>query len=128
MRGLLACCLVLAVACTPATKPTFDISTVKASPEGDAPTLTGWLQIEGRSFRLYPSTTKPAANAPCLSGVLLSLAGVPTDDMSDRLMSVSGFILDKDDPSAEGAANPCQSDVIITAIEIGYPEPLASRT
>lgn len=128
MRGLLACCLLLVTACTPAAKPTFDIAAVKASPDGDAPTLTGWLLIDGRGFRLYPSSSKPAADAPCLSGVLLSLAGVPTADMSDRVMTVSGFILDKSDPGAEGAANPCQSDVIITALEVGFPEPLASRT
>ena len=88
----------------------------------DAPTLTGWLVIDGRSFRLYPTATKPADNSPCVSGVLLSLAGMPTPDFSDRVMNVSGYVLDKNDPGAEGAANPCQSSVIITAIEVDVPD------
>ena len=35
---------------------------------------------------------------------------------------VSGYVLDKNDPGAEGAANPCQSNVIITAIEVDVPD------
>ena len=83
---------------------------------------TGWLVIDGRSLRLYPTATKPADNSPCVSGVLLSLAGMPTPDFSDRVMNVSGYVLDKNDPGAEGAANPCQSNVIITAIEVSIPD------
>ena len=125
MRRFLACCAMLAAACTapaPAAKPTFDLAGLKPSADGDAPTLTGWLVIDGRSFRLYPTATKPADNSPCVSGVLLSLAGMPTPDFSDRVMNVSGYVLDKNDPGAEGAANPCQSSVIITAIEVDVPD------
>lgn len=37
-------------------------------------------------------------------------------------MTVMGFIYDKADEAAQGAANPCQSGVIIEAIEISVPE------
>lgn len=123
MRGLLAGLAVLATACsTPTAPPTFDIAATRPTGDGDAATLTGWFTFSDRTFRLYPTRTKPADGAPCLSGVLLSLAGVPTPDFNDRPMTVMGFIYDKADEAAQGAANPCQSGVIIEAIEISVPE------
>ena len=125
MRGLLACCVVLAAACTapaPEAKPTFDLAGLQPSADGDAPTLTGWLVIDGRSFRLYPTATKPADNSPCVSGVLLSLAGMPTPDYSDRVMNVAGYVYGEKDDAAQGAPNPCHSAVIVEAIEVSIPD------
>ncbi len=125
MRGLLVCCVMLAVGCSapePAAKPSFDLAGMKPTADGDAATLTGWFTLEGRSFTLHPTLTKPASNAPCLSGVLLSLAGVPTPEYSDRPMTISGYIYDAKDPAAEGAANPCKSGVILEAIDVMVPD------
>ncbi|MEQ1782453.1 MAG: hypothetical protein ABMA14_13910 [Hyphomonadaceae bacterium] len=125
MRGVLACCVLLATGCTapgPAVKPTFDLANLKPSADGDAPTFTGWLVIDGRDFKLYPTAAKPADNDPCVSGVLLSLAGMPTPDFSNRVMNVTGYVFDKIDPGAEGAANPCHSAMIVEAIEVSVPD------
>jgi hypothetical protein len=123
MRGLLACCLMFAAACsTPAAKPTFDLAGMKPTPDGETATLTGWFNLVDRTFRLYPTAAKPANDAPCLSGVLLSLAGMPTPEDSNRPMTVTGYVYAKGDEAAQGAANPCQSGVILEAIEVSAPE------
>jgi hypothetical protein len=126
MRGLLACCVMLAAACTapetPETKSTFDVAGLKPTSDGETATLIGWFKLDGRSFRLYPALTEPEASDACVSGVLLSLAGVPTEDESDRPMSITGFIYDTRDEAASGAANPCNSRVIIAAIEVMRPD------
>lgn len=123
MRGVLVCCMMLAAACSPEAKPSFDIVAVKPTAEGDAATLTGWFRLTDRSFRLYPTLTKPADDAKCISGVLLSLAGVPTAEYSDRPMSISGYVFDAKDEASQGAANPCNSTVILQAIDVMVPEP-----
>ncbi len=123
MRGLLVCCVMLAAGCsTPAAKPTFDVAGMKPTADGETATLTGWFKLDGRSFQLYPTLTKPGANDMCVSGVLLSLAGVPTPEYSDRPMTVSGYVFDAKDEAAEGAANPCKSSVIIEAIDVMVPD------
>jgi hypothetical protein len=125
MRGLLACCALFVAGCSapePVAKPSFDLAGMKPTADGDAATLTGWFTLEGRAFTLYPTLTKPASNAPCLSGVLLSLAGMVTPEYTNRPMTVSGYVFDAKDPAAEGAANPCQSSVIIEAIDVMVPD------
>ena len=123
MRGLLVCCVMLAAGCsTSAAKPTFDLAGMKPTADGDAATLTGWFKLEGHSFQLYPTMTRPGANDACVSGVLLSLAGVPRAEDSDRPMTVSAFVYDAKDDAAEGAPNPCHSAVIVEAIEVSVPD------
>ena len=121
MRGLFVLSLILVAGCTPPAPPTFDLAGLKPTADGETATLTGWFKLDGRSFTLTPSATKPADNAACLSGVLLSLAGNPTPEYSDRTMTVSGYVYDAKDDAAEGAANPCHSGVIIEAIEVSTP-------
>lgn len=113
--------LMLAGCAPPAAPPTFDVAGLKPTPDGDTATLTGWFRFTDRSFTLTPSKTKPADGAPCLSGVLLSLAGVPTPDFNDREMSVTGYVFGVADDAAQGAANPCNSQVILEAIEVSTP-------
>lgn len=123
MRGILICSVLLAAACSPEAKPSFDIAAVKPGGEGDTATLTGWLVLNDRSFQLYPTLTKPAEGATCISGVLLSLAGMPPPEYSNRPMSISGYVFDAKDDAAQGAANPCGSSVILEAIDVMVPEP-----
>lgn len=125
MRGLLVCCVMLAAGCSapaPAAKASFDLAGLKPTADGETATLTGWFTLEGRAFTLTPTLTKPGADAACLSGVLLSLAGAPTPDYSGRPMTVSGYVYDAKDEAAEGAANPCKSSVIIEAIDVMVPD------
>lgn len=125
MRGVLVCCVMLAMAgCqAPAEKPSFDLPGLKPTADGETATLTGWFRLNDRSFSLYPTLTKPADNAPCLSGVLLSLAGNPTPEYSDRPMTISGYVFGEKDDAAQGAANPCKSSVILEAVDVTVPEP-----
>ena len=125
MRGLLICCVLLAVGCSapaPAAKPSFDLAGVKPTADGEVATLTGWFKLSDRSFQLYPTLTKPGATDACVSGVLLSLAGVPTAEDSDKPMTISGYVYGEKDDAAQGAANPCHSSVIIEAIEVAVPD------
>ncbi len=123
MRGGLACCVMLAAACSaPAPKPTFDIAVVKPTPDGETAALTGWFELEERSFKLYPSMSKPAGDAACLSGVLLSLAGMPPPEYTNRPMTISGYVYGATDEANAGAANPCGSSVIIQAVDVMTPE------
>ncbi len=122
MRGLLVCLVMLAGCSVPTVKPTFDAAGMMPTPDGETATLTGWFKLDGRSFQLYPTTTKPAAKDACVSGVLLSLAGIPTSGESDRPMTISGYVYDAKDDAAQGAANPCQSAVIVEAIEVAIPD------
>lgn len=123
MRGFLVCCVMLAAGCSaPEAKPSFDVAGVKPTPDGDTATLTGWFVLNDRSFRLYPTLTKPDDDAKCISGVLLSLAGVPPPEYSNRPMSISGYVYDVKDDAAQGAANPCGSSVILEAVDVMTPE------
>lgn len=122
MRGFLVCCVMLAAGCsTPAAKPTFDLAGMKPTPDGETATLTGWFKLERQSFELYPTMTKPGANDACVSGVLLSLAGVPKPEDSDKPMTVTGYVYGAGDDAAQGAPNPCHSGMIVEAIEVDVP-------
>lgn len=124
MRGcLLAFCAMLMAGCQapPAAKPTFDAEGMKPAPDGETATLTGWFRFVGRDFQIYPTMTAPTGDTPCLSGVLLSLAGVPTPDFADRPMKVSGYVANADDPSVEGVVNPCKSAVVISVVDLEVP-------
>jgi hypothetical protein len=117
--------LALCACASPAAK-TFDISALKPTVEADQKALTGWFQLSGgfREFRLYPSKSDvgKTSRGSCISGIALSLAGVPTTDFHNRLMTVTGSIHGAGSPEAGSTPDTCGSGMVLLAMDISVPE------
>lgn len=98
---------------------TFDIAALQPTPEGEQITLTGYFDLNGLQFRLYPGAT--GDKAPCLSGALTSLAGVPTPEFTNRQMSLTGHLHRAADAEAENIPNPCGAPHVMLANEVVVP-------
>lgn len=118
VTGSLILCAMVVSACV-VHPPAFDPSRLETSQDGEAVTLTGWLHIGSREFQLYADPGRAAG--PCVSGFLLSLAGVPTDDQNDRRMSVTGYLEPAGTEAAEGVSNPCGAPMVLMALEVAEP-------
>jgi len=121
--------LVLAVAvsaCGPAAGKSFEISGLRPTVEADQQALTGWFQIgDGfREFRLYPEQRRlgEIGKGSCVSGLGLSLAGVPTPDFNGRRMTVTGSVHRAGSAEVGAATDACASGLIILASDISFPE------
>jgi hypothetical protein len=113
-------------ACTPAPAKSFDISALKPTVEADQQTLTGWFQMgDGfREIRLYPEQRHlgETGKGACISGMGLSLAGVPTPDLNGKLMTVIGSVHRAGSAEVGTTADTCGSGLIILAMDISAPE------
>lgn len=99
-----------------ATAPTFDLETLKPTPEGEQISLTGRFELSGLQFRLYPGS-----DDKCLSGALTSLAGVPTPDYTNRTMTLTGALVLADTPAAGAIQEACGRGVVMLANEVTTP-------
>ena len=98
---------------------TFDIAALQPTPEGEQTSLTGYFDLNGLQFRLYPG--QHGDNAPCVSGALTSLAGIPTPEFTNRQMSLTGHLHRATDPEAENIPNPCGAALVMLANEVVVP-------
>ena len=109
--------LVAASAC--ASAPSFDLGKLQPTAEAEQVTLTGYFDLNGLQFRLYPGASGP--NAPCLSGALTSLAGVPTPDFTNRIMALTGHLHRTTDPQAETIPTACGGAIVMLANDVSVP-------
>ena len=98
---------------------TFDFAALEPTPEGEQITLTGYFDLNGLQFRLYPG--QHGDNATCLSGALTSLAGIPTPEFTNRQRSLTGHLHRATDPEAENIPNPCGAALVMLANEVVVP-------
>jgi hypothetical protein len=110
--------LALATGC--ASAPSFDIATLKPTEEADQATLTGHFELSGLQFRLYPGAA--GANAPCLSGALTSLAGLPPPEYTNRQMTLTGHLHRAGSAEAGAIVDACGSGIIMLANEVIVPQ------
>ena len=79
----------------------------------------GWMQTPWGEFRLYPGAT--GDEAPCISGALTSLAGVPTPEFTTRQMAFTGHLHRTTDAEAEKIPNPCGGALVMLANQVVVP-------
>ena len=113
---LVAASLLSLAACASAS---FDIAALQPTPEGEQVTLTGYFDLNGLQFRLYPGAT--GDEAPCISGALTSLAGVPTPEFTTRQMAFTGHLHRTTDAEAEKIPNPCGGALVMLANQVVVP-------
>ena len=125
-RALVSLGLLGLAGCAAPVPKSFDISALEPTVEADQKTLTGWFQIEEgfREFRLYPveSDLGKIGEAVCLSGLALSLAGVPTSDFNGVRMSVTGSVHRVGSVEAGATRDVCGAGVVLLAIDIAAAE------
>jgi hypothetical protein len=125
MQAVAGLALLGLAACSPVAK-SFDISALEPTVEADQKTLTGWFQMEEgfREFRLYPVETDigKTGGAICLSGLALSLAGVPTPDFNGERMSVTGSVHRVGSAEAGATSDACGAGVVMLAVDIAVAE------
>jgi len=118
--------VVLALAaCSAPSAESFDISKLQPTVEADQKTLTGWFQTDGfRNFRLYPAKADlgQTGKGSCISGIALSLAGIPTPDFNNRMMTITGSIHRTGSAEAGSTADSCGSGIVLLAMDISVPE------
>jgi hypothetical protein len=116
----LAAAFLLALSgCATSGAARFDIASLAPTTEGELASLTGHFVLSGLQFRLYPGAA--GSSAPCLSGALTSLAGVPPPAYANRTMTLSGRLLASSDPEASSIPNACNSKVLMLATEVVTP-------
>ena len=113
-RLLILAATIAAIGC--ATAPTFDIETLKPTPEGEQISLTGRFELSGLQFRLFPGS-----DDTCLSGALTSLAGIPTPDYNNRTMTLTGTLVLAETPAAGAIQEACGRGVVMLANEVTTP-------
>ena len=104
-------------------KPAFDIATLQPTTEdADQITLTGWLQL-GDQIRLYPEQKHlgETAKSTCISGVLLSLAGLPGPEYNDKRMAVSGYLRRMGAEGARTIKDECGSGLVLLVTDVSVP-------
>ena len=118
-RSRIAATVLLALAAGCASAPSFDLARLQPTPEADQVTLTGYFDLNGLQFRLYPGAS--TADAPCLSGALTSLAGIPTPEFTNRQMTLTGHLHRTTDPEAENIPNACGGALVMLANDVSAP-------
>jgi hypothetical protein len=118
-QGIRSCLALAALAAGACATPSFDIAKLQPTPEAEQVTLTGYFDLNGLQFRLYPGASD--ANAPCLSGALTSLAGVPTPEFTNRQMALTGHLHRTTDPEAENIPNACGGALVMLANDVAVP-------
>lgn len=113
-RLLILIAALAATGCTAA--PSFDIAALKPTPEGEQISLTGRFELNGLQFRLYSG-----AESACISGALTSLAGVPTPDYNNRIMTLTGSLVLADTEAAGAIKEACGRGVVMLANEVTTP-------
>ena len=113
---LMAASLLALAACASSS---LDIGALQPTAEGEQVTLTGYFDLNGLQFRLYPGAT--GDEAPCISGALTSLAGVPTPEFTNRQMALTGHLHRTTNAEAEKIPNPCGGALVMLANEVVVP-------
>lgn len=89
-------------------------------------TLHGWFEFgDGfREFRLYPlkHDLGNTGRGACVSGMMLSLAGVPTPDFDGRHVVVTGSIHRAGDAEVGATQDVCGASVILLASDVAVAE------
>jgi hypothetical protein len=126
MRVLASLAPLALAACAPQAAKSFDISALQPTVEADQKTLTGWFQMDDgfREFRLYPAESDlgKVGGAVCLSGLALSLAGVPPPDFNGQRMTVTGSVHRVGSAEAGATADPCGAGMVLLAVDIAVAE------
>ncbi len=115
MRLLLIGVLALAACSTPLKLDL--LNGIKRVDDAEQIQLTGLLVLNGGDFRLYPNG--PAGG--CISGTLLSLAGIPTPEYSNRTMAVTGYLHVAGTETAGATKDDCKAGMVLHATEVTTP-------
>jgi hypothetical protein len=119
-QGIRSCLALAALAAGACATPSFDIgASFSPQPKAEQVTLTGYFDLNGLQFRLYPGAT--GDEAPCISGALTSLAGVPTPEFTTRQMAFTGHLHRTTDAEAENIPNPCGGALVMLANDVAVP-------
>jgi hypothetical protein len=114
--------LLASAACTAPEAKSFDISALQPTVEADQKALSGWFVLgEGfREFRLYPSKRDlgKTGSGECVSGMMLSLAGVPTPDFNGLRMAVTGSIHRAGSAEVGATRDACGAGIILLASDV----------